>query len=47
MVFLNEARAKDSSLGTDDLVQIVEQEFDLVVHPRSIERQLLRQKKRR
>jgi transposase len=46
MEFLNEARAKDSSLGTDDLVQIVEEEFDVVVHPRSIERQLLRQKKR-
>ena len=47
MVFLNQARARDSSLGTDDLVQIVEEEFDVVVHPRSIERQLLRQKKRR
>jgi transposase len=47
MVFLNQACAKDSSLGTDDLVQMVEEEFDVVVHPRSIERQLLRQKKRR
>jgi transposase len=47
MVFLNEARSKDSSLRTDDLVQIVEEEFDVVVHPRSIERQFLRQKKRR
>jgi transposase len=47
MVFLNQVRAKDSSLGTNDLVQMVEQEFDVVVHPRSIERQLLRQKKRR
>ena len=47
MGFLNKACAKDSSLGTDDLVQMVEKEFDVVVHPRSIERQLLRQKKRR
>jgi transposase len=47
MQFLKQARAKDSSLGIDDLVQIVEEEFDVVVHPRSIERQLLRQKKRR
>lgn len=47
MEFLNQARAKDSSLRTDDLVQMVKQEFGMVVHPRSVERQLLRQKKRR
>jgi transposase len=47
MEFLNQARAKDSSRRTDDLVQMVKEEFGMVVHPRSIERQLLRQKKRR
>jgi transposase len=45
--FLNQARAEDSSLRTDDLVQMVKDEFGVVVHPRSIERQLYRQKKRR
>lgn len=47
MEFLNQALAKDSSLRTDDLVLMVKEEFGVVVHPRSIERQLLRQKKRR
>jgi len=47
MEFLNKARAKDLSLRTEDLVQIVKEEFGVVVHSRSIERQLLRQKKRR
>jgi len=47
MEFLHQARAKDSTLGTDDLVQIVKEEFGVVVHPRSVERQLSRQKKRR
>jgi transposase len=46
MEFLNKARAKDLSLRTEDLVQIVKEEFGVVVHSRSIERQLLRQKKR-
>jgi len=47
MEFLNKARAKDLSLRTEDLVQIVKEEFGVVVHSRSIERQLSRQKKRR
>jgi len=47
MELLNKARAKDLSLRTEDLVQIVKEEFGVVVHSRSIERQLLRQKKRR
>jgi transposase len=47
MEFLSQARAKDSSLRTDDLVLMVKEEFGVVVHPRSIERQLFRQKKRR
>lgn len=47
MEFLNQARAKDSSLRTDDLLQMVKDKFGVVVHTRSMERQLLRQKKRR
>ena len=47
MEFLNQARTRDSSLRTDDLVRVVKEEFGIAVHPRSIERQLLRQKKRR
>ena len=47
MEFLNKARAKDLSLRTEDLVQIVKEEFGVVVHSPSIDRQLLRQKKRR
>jgi transposase len=47
MEFLNQVRAKDSSLRTDDLVHMVKEEFGMVVHPRSVERQLSRQKKRR
>ena len=47
MEFLNQARTRDSSLSTDDLVKVVKEEFGVAVHPRSIERQLSRQKKRR
>jgi len=45
MEFLNQARGKDPSLRVDDLVQMVKKEFGVVVHPRSVERQLSRQKK--
>jgi transposase len=47
MEFLNQARTEDSFLRIDRLVQMVKENFGVVVHPRSIERQLLRQKKRR
>ena len=47
MEFINQARAKDSLLRTDDLVHMVKEEFGMVVHPRTVERQLSRQKKRR
>jgi transposase len=47
MEFLNQARAEDSFLRIDRLVQMVKEKFGVGVHPRSIERQLLRQKKRR
>jgi transposase len=46
MEFINQALAEDSSLRTADLVEIVKKEFGVVVHPRSVERQLSRQKKR-
>ena len=46
MDFLNRARAKDSTLETDDLLRMVKEKYDLVVHRRSMERQLARQKKR-
>src|SRR5262245_44725159 len=45
--FLNEARAADASLKSEELVEMVKSRFGVIVHRRSIERQLLRQKKRR
>ena len=47
MKFVAEQRTADPSLGFAQLAQAVNQKFDLRVHPRSIERQLLREKKRR
>lgn len=47
MDFLNQARVNDSSLGTDDLLRMVKEKFGVIVHRRSMERQLVRQKKRR
>jgi hypothetical protein len=47
MDFLNQARADDSSLGIDDLLRMAKEKFGVVVHRRSMERQLVRQKKRR
>lgn len=46
MKFVVQLKAGDPSLSFKQLVRAVQQEFDLTVHPRSIERQLLRQKKR-
>ena len=45
--FIDQARAADSSLSSDDLVQMVKSRFGVLVHRRSIERRLLRPKKRR
>ena len=45
MEFVKQARAADPSLSLQQLARAVQQEFDLTVHPRSIERQLRRQKK--
>ena len=44
--FLQQARVAQPSLHFQKLVQLVKEQFGVVVHPRSIERQLLRQKKR-
>jgi transposase len=47
MNFVAEQRTADPSLGFAQLAEAVNQKFDLRVHPRSIERQLLREKRRR
>jgi transposase len=45
--FLTQARATDPDVRADRLAEWVRQRFGVQVHPRSIERQLLRKKKRR
>jgi transposase len=45
--FLEDTRADMPHLGTGDLVVAIKERFDLSVHPRSIERALLRRKKKR
>jgi hypothetical protein len=45
--FLNDARAAEPSLRSEQLAGMVRQTFDVHVHPRSIERQLSRKKKPR
>jgi len=45
MKFVMQARAADPSLSLQQLAHALQQKFDLTVHPRSIERQLRRQKK--
>jgi transposase len=47
MEFLLAARAKEPSLDTEQLAEMVSQNFQVRVHPRSIERQLRQEKKRR
>ena len=44
---LRDALAKEPKLGPEELVQLVRQRFDISVHPRSIERALARQEKKR
>jgi Winged helix-turn helix len=46
MRFVAEQRAAQPELSFTQLAELVKQNFDLQVHPRSIERQLLREKKR-
>ena len=45
--FVIDARAADQGVRSDHLAEWVNQRFGVRVHPRSIERQLLRKKKRR
>ena len=47
MEFIRTARMADPSLSFVQLAALVNTEFNIQVHPRSIERQLLREKKRR
>jgi hypothetical protein len=47
LTFLQQAQAKDASLRPIDLAQHVADRFAVTVHPRSIERALARQEKKR
>jgi transposase len=47
MEFVVEQRTADSSLTPEQLAEAVQERFRIQVHPRSIQRRLLRQKKRR
>ena len=46
MRFVAERRAAQPEWSFTQLAELVKQKFDLQIHPRSIERQLLREKKR-
>jgi hypothetical protein len=46
MEFISRVQAADASLSPAQLAQAVQKQFGLSVHPRSIDRQLRRQKKR-
>jgi transposase len=47
MEFVAEQRSADSSLTPEQLAEAIQLRFRIQVHPRSIQRRLLRQKKRR
>jgi transposase len=47
MEFVTEQRSADSSLTPEQLAEAIQRRFRIQVHPRSIQRRLLRQKKRR
>jgi transposase len=47
LAFIGEVRQKEPSIRLTDLVKQIEQRFGTTVHPRSIERGLLRHKKKR
>lgn len=47
MEFVAQQRSEDPSLNPEQLAQALQKRFQLQVHPRSIQRRLLRQKKRR
>ena len=46
MKFVVQERAEDPSLSLEQLAKAIQKQFGLVVHPRSIHRQLLQEKKR-
>ena len=46
MQFLEQAKLKDGSLRTADLVKLVEEQFGLTIHRRTIERAFTRSKKK-
>lgn len=47
LTFIGEVRQKEPSIRLPDLVKQIEQRFGTTVHPRSIERSLLRHQKKR
>jgi transposase len=47
MEFVAEQRSADSSLTPEQLAEAIQKRFRIQVHPRSIQRRLLQQKKRR
>jgi transposase len=47
ITFINETRQKEPSIRLADLVTLIEERFGTKVHPRSIERSLLRHQKKR
>jgi hypothetical protein len=47
MEFIVAKQKAESELSFAQLAELAQQEFDIQVHPRSIARQLLREKKRR
>jgi transposase len=47
MLFIDEIRAKDASVTASALLPLVKERFGLVVHPRSVERAMARQEKKR
>jgi transposase len=47
MGFVAEQRSADSSLTSEQLAEAIQKRFRIQVHPRSIQRRLLQQKKRR
>ena len=44
--FIADRKGREPSLRSADLARLVQEKFDLAVHPRSIERALGRQKKK-
>ena len=47
LAFIGETRQKDPSMRTTELVRLIQERFGTQVHPRSIERSLLRHPKKR